>query len=58
MSRRLLPPQAMANRRPWLLGSLLLVAFAIGLFLAGNDWLAMTAMIGAFLAVAVAKRAG
>lgn len=55
--RRLLPGEQMAPRKPWLLGSLLLVAVAIGLFGTGHDFGALTALIGAFLAVAVAKRA-
>jgi hypothetical protein len=49
---------AMFARKPWLAGSLVLVVGAFVLFGTGHDFAAMTAVIGAFLAVAVAKRAG
>jgi hypothetical protein len=48
----------MANRRPWLAGSLVLVVGAFALFGTGHDFAAVTVLIGAFLAVAVAKRVG
>ncbi len=55
--RRLLPWEALGARIPLLAFSVALLLFAIVLFGTGHDFGAMTAMIGAFLAVAAAKRA-
>lgn len=55
--RRLLPREALGARLPLLAFSLALLLFAIGLFVTGHDFGAMTAMIGAFLVVGGAKRA-
>jgi hypothetical protein len=56
--RRIREGDALANRRPWLAGSLVLVVGAIALFVTGHDFGALTVLIGAFLTVAVAKRVG
>ncbi|MDQ1711355.1 MAG: hypothetical protein QOE45_805 [Frankiaceae bacterium] len=56
--RRVREGDAMANRRPWLAGALVLVVGAIALFVSGHDVAALTVLVGAFLTVAVAKRAG
>jgi hypothetical protein len=56
--RRLRTGDSASARGPWLLGSLLLVAGAVVLFVTHHDVAAVTALIAAFLAVAVAKRAG
>jgi hypothetical protein len=56
--RRLRSGDALANRRPWLAGSLVLVVGAFALFVSGHDFAAVTVLIGAFLSVAVAKRLG
>lgn len=56
--RRLRSGDALANRRPWLAGSLVLVVGAFALFVSGHDFAAFTVLIGAFLSVAVAKRLG
>jgi hypothetical protein len=53
----LLPREALGARLPLLAFSLALLLFAIGLFVTGHDFGAMTAMIGAFLVVGGAKRA-
>ena len=57
MSRRALDAERMAPRKPWLAGSLLLLVGAFVLLGLGHEVAAFTALIGAFLAVAVAKRA-
>jgi hypothetical protein len=45
-------------RGPWLAGSLVLVLAAVVLFVTKHDFAAVTVLIGAFLAVAIGKRAG
>ena len=57
MSRRVLDPNRLAPRKPWLAGSLVLLVGAFVLLGMGHEVAAFTALIGAFLAVAVAKRA-
>ena len=54
--RRLLPGDAMRSRAPFLLLGLVLFVAAFALFVAGHDVPALTALVGAFLMVAVAKR--
>ncbi|HEU0129805.1 MAG TPA: hypothetical protein VFQ85_02300 [Mycobacteriales bacterium] len=58
MARRVIDRERRAVRGPWLAGSLVLLLGALVLFGTGHDFGALTALIGAFLAVAVAKRAG
>jgi uncharacterized membrane protein len=55
--RRTLPPEEMARRRPFLAIGLVLVVAGFALFGLGKPVLAFTALIAAFLAVALAKRA-
>lgn len=55
--RRTLPPEEMARRRPFLVVGLVLVVAAFVLFGIGKPTLAFTALVAAFLAVALAKRA-
>ena len=56
MTRRLLDRERLEPRKPWLAGALLLVVGAFALLGTGHEVAAFTALIGAFLAVAIAKR--
>ncbi len=55
--RRTLPPEEMARRKPFLGLGLALVVLAFVLFGLGKPTLAFTALVAAFLAIALAKRA-
>jgi hypothetical protein len=55
--RRLLPQPALATRGPFLALSLVCLVLALVLFGTGHGVGAVTALIAAFLLVAVAKRA-
>ncbi len=57
MSRRMLPREEMARRGPLLVLSLVLMLAAFVLIGTGRAVLGFTLFIGAFLAVALAKRA-
>jgi hypothetical protein len=56
-ARRLIPRAAYGARMPLLVLSVVLLVAAVVIFATGHDFGAMTALIGAFLAVAAAKRA-
>lgn len=56
MSRRVLPREEMSRRMPLLVLSLVLVVTSFVLIGTGNAVLGFTAFVGAFLAVAFAKR--
>ncbi len=55
--RRVLPPDRLGPRKPWLAGSLLLVVAAFVLLGLGRPVAAFTALIAGFLSVAIAKQA-